>query len=211
MPSAAVTSSWGSLSRARSDERDRCSGCRQLQHVDAEHGRQLLHRLRLRLGPAGPRPRLHRTPCCGDRNGCERGSVRSPPGRTGRKALRVPAVTTLGDASRRCGDSFASAPSLRSAAPRAAAANLGDVLGVRDTGPRVFLGHPEVVERHRQRALDFLKESVSDETMRAVPTPDYAPGCKRRLVSDIPPLRRPRCLRRWRPRPATGARDSRTI
>ncbi|MGI3223350.1 hypothetical protein ACRJ4B_04630 [Streptomyces sp. GTA36] len=41
-----------------------------------------------------------------------------------------------------------------------------------ETLARGFLGHPEVVECHQQRALDFLKESVSDEKMRAVPTPD---------------------------------------
>ncbi len=61
-----------------------------------------------------------------------------------------------------------------------------------ETLARGFLGHPKVVERYRQRALDFLKESVPDDTMRAVLTPDYAPGCKRRLVSDdwFPALQR---------------------
>jgi cation diffusion facilitator CzcD-associated flavoprotein CzcO len=49
---------------------------------------------------------------------------------------------------------------------------------------RGFLGHPKVVERYRQQALDFLAEAVPDDGLRAASTPDFTPGCKRRLVSD---------------------------
>ena len=46
MPSAGSDVVLGQpQSRAQRDQRDRCSGRQQLQHVDAEHGRQRLHRL----------------------------------------------------------------------------------------------------------------------------------------------------------------------
>ncbi|TKA04627.1 flavin-containing monooxygenase [Actinacidiphila oryziradicis] len=58
---------------------------------------------------------------------------------------------------------------------------------------RGFLGHPKVVEGYHQRALEFLRTSVPDDELRARLTPDYTPGCKRRLVSDdwYPALQRP--------------------
>ncbi|MFE2432416.1 flavin-containing monooxygenase [Streptomyces sp. NPDC059373] len=58
---------------------------------------------------------------------------------------------------------------------------------------RGFLGHPKVVEGYRGRAEEFLETSVPDAALRARLTPDFTPGCKRRLVSDdwFPTLQRP--------------------
>ncbi|MFM9272333.1 flavin-containing monooxygenase [Pseudarthrobacter sp. NKDBFgelt] len=57
---------------------------------------------------------------------------------------------------------------------------------------RGFLGHPKVVEGYRQLALGYLEASVKDDSLRETLTPDYTPGCKRRLVSDdwFPTLQR---------------------
>ena len=40
------------------------------------------------------------------------------------------------------------------------------------------------VEKHRADGLAFIERSVSDPDLRALVTPDYLPGCKRRLMSD---------------------------
>ncbi|MCB8913081.1 NAD(P)/FAD-dependent oxidoreductase [Rhodococcus rhodochrous] len=54
-----------------------------------------------------------------------------------------------------------------------------------ETLSRGFLGnHPKAVENYREKALEFLAEQVPDPGLRAKLTPDYDPGCKRRLVSD---------------------------
>ncbi|MCX4850625.1 NAD(P)/FAD-dependent oxidoreductase [Streptomyces sp. NBC_00893] len=47
-----------------------------------------------------------------------------------------------------------------------------------------FLGNRRLIERYRTSALDHLNEQVPDPELRAKVTPDYDPGCKRRLVSD---------------------------
>ena len=36
----------------------------------------------------------------------------------------------------------------------------------------------------RQRALAYIEEQVADPELRAAVTPDYDPGCKRRLISN---------------------------
>ncbi|WP_406293129.1 NAD(P)/FAD-dependent oxidoreductase [Embleya sp. NBC_00888] len=57
---------------------------------------------------------------------------------------------------------------------------------------RAFLGNRKLIERFRASALEFLHAQVPDPRLRAQVTPDYDPGCKRRLVSDewYPTLRR---------------------
>lgn len=58
-----------------------------------------------------------------------------------------------------------------------------------------FLGHPKVVERYRREAMRFLDRAVPDVDLRRRLTPDFMPGCKRRLVSDdwYPALQQPNC------------------
>lgn len=54
-----------------------------------------------------------------------------------------------------------------------------------ETLARGFLGkHPKVMEKYRARALDNLRTQVADPLLRDELTPDYDPGCKRRLISD---------------------------
>lgn len=47
-----------------------------------------------------------------------------------------------------------------------------------------FLGNEKLIEQYRTQALAYLEEQVPDPQLRAQVTPDYDPGCKRRLVSD---------------------------
>jgi cation diffusion facilitator CzcD-associated flavoprotein CzcO len=58
----------------------------------------------------------------------------------------------------------------------------------------LFRGHGEgwLSRRIRQACLDYLAAEIPDPKLRAALTPDYAPGCKRLLISDdyIPALRR---------------------
>jgi len=58
----------------------------------------------------------------------------------------------------------------------------------------LFRGRGEgwLSRRIRQACLDYLAAEIPDPKLRATLTPDYAPGCKRLLISDdyIPALRR---------------------
>jgi cation diffusion facilitator CzcD-associated flavoprotein CzcO len=58
----------------------------------------------------------------------------------------------------------------------------------------VFRGRGEgwLARRIRQAAKDYLAAEIPDPKLREILTPDYAPGCKRLLISDdyIPALRR---------------------
>jgi cation diffusion facilitator CzcD-associated flavoprotein CzcO len=47
-----------------------------------------------------------------------------------------------------------------------------------------FIGNGKAKEAYKQRALQFIRESVPDPALREAVTPQYDPGCKRRLVSD---------------------------
>ena len=49
---------------------------------------------------------------------------------------------------------------------------------------RGFLGQQKVVDEFRRRAEAYITESVTDPELRAAVTPDYDPGCKRRLISN---------------------------
>lgn len=49
---------------------------------------------------------------------------------------------------------------------------------------RGFLGEQKVVDEFRRRALDYIADQVPDADLRAAVTPDYDPGCKRRLISN---------------------------
>jgi cation diffusion facilitator CzcD-associated flavoprotein CzcO len=50
-----------------------------------------------------------------------------------------------------------------------------------------------LARRIRQAVLDYYAAEIPDPALRATLTPDYAPGCKRLLISDdyLPALRRP--------------------
>ena len=56
-----------------------------------------------------------------------------------------------------------------------------------------FLGGAGVQERFRRFALGQLERQVADPALRTALTPDYAPGCKRLLISNdwYPALQRP--------------------
>jgi cation diffusion facilitator CzcD-associated flavoprotein CzcO len=58
----------------------------------------------------------------------------------------------------------------------------------------VFRGRGEgwLARRIRKACIDYLEAEISDPQLRKTLTPDYAPGCKRLLISDdyIPALRR---------------------
>jgi cation diffusion facilitator CzcD-associated flavoprotein CzcO len=58
---------------------------------------------------------------------------------------------------------------------------------------RGFHGNPGVVDKYRKRAVDFISTAVEAGELRDVLTPDYTPGCRRRLISDdwYPALQRP--------------------
>lgn len=47
-----------------------------------------------------------------------------------------------------------------------------------------FLGNERLMEQYRTQALANLEAQVPDPELRAKVTPNYDPGCKRRLVSD---------------------------
>lgn len=47
-----------------------------------------------------------------------------------------------------------------------------------------FLGNRKLVEQYRSQALANLQQQVPDSDLRQKVTPDYDPGCKRRLISD---------------------------
>ena len=49
---------------------------------------------------------------------------------------------------------------------------------------RGFLGEQKVIDEFRRRALAYIEEQVPDPELRAAVTPDYDPGCKRRLISN---------------------------
>lgn len=49
---------------------------------------------------------------------------------------------------------------------------------------RGFLGEQKVIDRFRRRALAYIEEQVPSPELRAAVTPDYDPGCKRRLISN---------------------------
>ncbi|PRY08830.1 flavin-containing monooxygenase [Kineococcus rhizosphaerae] len=53
-----------------------------------------------------------------------------------------------------------------------------------ETLARGFLGKQKVVDAYRRKAEAFIKASIPDDLLRAAVTPDYDPGCKRRLVSN---------------------------
>ena len=58
---------------------------------------------------------------------------------------------------------------------------------------RAFLGGEAMQQKFRAVGMHFLKRQVPDAALRAKLTPDYAPGCKRLLISNTwyPALQRP--------------------
>ncbi|MYU22603.1 NAD(P)/FAD-dependent oxidoreductase [Streptomyces sp. SID8352] len=49
---------------------------------------------------------------------------------------------------------------------------------------RGFLGGRRAVDVYRRGAERYIEESIPDPVLRRAVTPDYDPGCKRRLISD---------------------------